>query len=124
MLGAALPRQNCDKPCSVVAVDIDHFKSYNDSFGHGAGDEVLRAVATLLTTATRAGDLVFRVGGEEFIVVLPGTTSDEALIVAERLRSSIAAHAWPRRPVTASFGVATISGPGPRANKSNVLDAA
>jgi diguanylate cyclase (GGDEF)-like protein len=124
VLGAALSQATCVKPCSVVAVDVDHFKSYNDSFGHGAGDEVLQVVATLLMTGTRSGDRVFRVGGEEFLVVLPGTTSDEALIVAERLRSSIAAHTWPSRPVTASFGVATISGPGPRADKSDVLDAA
>jgi diguanylate cyclase (GGDEF)-like protein len=124
VLGATSSQATCDEPCSVVAVDIDHFKSYNDSFGHGAGDEVLRVVATLLMSGTRAGDRVFRVGGEEFLVVLPGTTSDEALIVAERLRSSIAAHTWPARPVTASFGVATMSGPGPQADKSDVLDAA
>jgi two-component system chemotaxis response regulator CheY len=90
---------------SIVALDIDHFKSYNDTFGHAAGDEVLRVVAGVLRAGTRSGDLVVRTGGEEFVILLPGAGSNEALGTAERLRRAIEEHPWPARPVTASFGV-------------------
>src|SRR5262249_14283811 len=97
-------------PYSVVSLDIDHFKSYNDRYGHGAGDEVLRVVAGLLRTGTRARDSVIRTGGEEFVIVMPGTNSQEVSAVAERLRRSIEGYPWTVRPITASFGVATACG--------------
>ena len=92
---------------SAIMLDIDHFKSYNDSFGHPAGDEVLCHVGSILRREARAGDLVARYGGEEFALVLPGTGAAEARALAERLRLAIAAHPWAHRPVTASLGVAT-----------------
>jgi diguanylate cyclase (GGDEF)-like protein len=107
-----------------VALDIDHFKSYNDSFGHAAGDEVLRTVAGILRAGTRPTDVVARTGGEEFVVVLPAAGSNEALNAAERLRRAIAAHPWPLRPVTASFGVTVASGPKKMLGIAEVLDAA
>ena len=73
-------------PLSVVAIDIDHFKSYNDEFGHAAGDEVLRLLAATLQSNTRSSDLVARSGGEEFIVLLPGVDSGVAQKIAESLR--------------------------------------
>ena len=88
-------------------LDIDHFKQYNDTFGHPAGDEVLQVVGPTLRAILRGHDVVARYGGEEFVVLLPATDSDEALEVAERLRSAIADRPWPHRPVTASLGVAT-----------------
>lgn len=97
-------------PLSLILLDIDHFKTYNDTFGHPAGDAVLRQVGRMLRTTLRSHDVVARYGGEEFVVLLPATGADEAVEVAERLRGTIAEHAWPHRPVTASFGVAT-SGP-------------
>lgn len=95
-------------PISVVFTDIDHFKSVNDTFGHPAGDAVLRFVADILTERSRASDLVTRYGGEEFVVVLPATDVEGAARWAERTRATIAEREAPGigRPVTASFGVA------------------
>jgi len=92
---------------SLIMLDIDHFKQFNDTFGHPAGDQVLREVGSTLKTILRGHDVVARYGGEEFVVLLPATEIDEAMEVAERLRSAIAEHPWPNRKVTASLGVAT-----------------
>ncbi len=94
-------------PLSVLAIDVDHFKSYNDEFGHLAGDEVLRIVAATLRANTRSGDLVARYGGEEFIVLLPGVDAGVAEKIAEALRMAIESQDWPNRRVTASFGIGT-----------------
>ena len=91
---------------SVIMTDVDHFKSYNDSFGHPAGDDVLQRVATLLKESTRTVDCVARYGGEEFALLLPETEIDGALEVAERIRARIAAEPFPERMVTVSVGVA------------------
>ena len=92
---------------SAVMLDIDRFKSYNDSFGHPAGDEILRGVGSILQREARASDLAARCGGEEFAILLPGANSGEARSFAERLRRAIESHAWPLRSITASLGVAT-----------------
>jgi two-component system cell cycle response regulator len=94
-------------PLSLVMLDVDHFKQYNDAFGHPAGDEVLRIVAGLLLDVTREHDVVSRYGGEEFAILLPSTGSDSAVAVAERFRERIERHPWPHRAVTASLGVAS-----------------
>jgi diguanylate cyclase (GGDEF)-like protein len=99
------------QPLSLVLLDVDHFKLYNDAFGHQAGDEVLRRVADLLRTDARTHDLVARYGGEEFAVILPATDTVGACAASERLRVAIAEWPWPLRPVTASFGVATTTSP-------------
>ncbi len=93
---------------ALLAVDIDHFKLINDSAGHLAGDMVLREVAMLLLDASRAGDVVGRVGGEEFVILLPDTDVETAGVVAERLMDSIRAHTFRvARPVTISIGIAS-----------------
>ena len=97
------------EPLSVILLDVDHFKAFNDTFGHQAGDDVLRAVAATLQGSVREHDVVARYGGEEFMLVLPMTDRDACLAVAERLRAGIERHAWPLRQVAASFGVATLS---------------
>jgi diguanylate cyclase (GGDEF)-like protein len=100
-------------PLSVVLLDVDHFKGYNDTFGHPAGDEVLRGVARLLRGGLREHDLAARYGGEEFAILLPATDSAAGLALAERLRASIQSDLRARRPVTASLGVATATPPSP-----------
>jgi len=94
-------------PLSLIMLDIDHFKQFNDTFGHLAGDEVLRRVGSILSTAVRSHDVVARYGGEEFVVLLPATEAENAREVAERLRIAISSATWPQRQVTASFGIAT-----------------
>lgn len=100
-------------PLSLVALDVDHFKSFNDTFGHPAGDDVLRRVASAVRSCCRATDVPARVGGEEFAVILPGTDTAGALVLAERIRQAVEAGPWPLRPVTASLGVATLGPGGP-----------
>ena len=77
-----------NEACCLVA-DIDHFKKVNDTYGHHAGDQIIKGVAGLIEEHARQSDIAVRYGGEEFVVILPGTTEDQALKVAERLRSSV-----------------------------------
>ena len=77
----------------LLIIDIDHFKRLNDTYGHLAGDRVLVTLANIIKQSVRAGDLAFRYGGEEFLVVLPGTTSQIGHKIAERLRQKMAD--WP-----------------------------
>jgi two-component system cell cycle response regulator len=96
---------------AVLLIDVDRFKSVNDSLGHAAGDIVLREVAERVRAHIRAADVVARYGGEEFLVVMSGTGAEEAALVAERLRAAIAAAPVMAEgqavPVTASVGVAS-----------------
>jgi diguanylate cyclase (GGDEF)-like protein/PAS domain S-box-containing protein len=94
-------------PLSVVIMDVDGFKPYNDEHGHLAGDEVLRVIARILRTSVRGHDIVSRYGGEEFAILLPATDAGAGRILAERLRAAIECHHWPLRRLTASFGIAT-----------------
>ncbi|WP_309694120.1 diguanylate cyclase [Armatimonas sp.] len=96
-------------PLSVVVLDVDSFKSYNDTFGHPAGDVILRRMASALAQTARLSDTVARYGGEEFSLILPHTDSTEAMIVGERLRALLLRSEWPNRPVTASIGLATLT---------------
>lgn len=97
------------RPITLIACDIDHFKAINDQFGHHAGDLVLQHIGTLLRTNCRATDIVARIGGEEFVVVLPNTSAEEGFELAERLRRLIAETASSHAPaVTCSFGVAAL----------------
>jgi len=93
-------------PVSLILLDVDHFKQYNDTFGHPAGDDVLRTVASLLRQEVRQGDFPARYGGEEFAILLPNTDIQSARQVAERVRAAIAAYPFAHRQVTVSMGVA------------------
>lgn len=91
---------------ALLMMDVDRFKRYNDTFGHPAGDEVLRSLARLIRENIRVGDYAGRYGGEEFAILLPDTTPETAFEIAERLRSAVAEYAFPCRQVTLSIGVA------------------
>ena len=94
------------KPFSVIMADVDHFKAYNDDFGHPAGDEVLKRMGALLRDATRTMDSVARYGGEEFAILLPETSLSGAREVAERIRARVEKTTFAHRPITLSIGVA------------------
>jgi diguanylate cyclase (GGDEF)-like protein len=108
------------EPIAAIMCDLDHFKDVNDTFGHPAGDAVLRDVAYALRRELRAYDLAYRVGGEEFLVLLPGAGLQEGARVAESLRAAVAAESHGGQPVTMSFGVAATS-PGERFDPSVVI---
>jgi len=93
-------------PFAILMVDVDHFKKYNDSHGHQAGDEVLRRVGVLLKEATRDVDCAARYGGEEFVVLLTDTTLAGGTDAAQRIRRQLAHEVFPGGPVTLSIGVA------------------
>lgn len=97
-------------PLSVLMIDLDHFKTINDLYGHEAGDEALAAVAALLSDSLRASDFVGRQGGEEFVVLLPATATDGATVVAENIRSGIEQLQVPaiEHRLSTSIGVATL----------------
>ena len=106
-----------DQPCSIILIDLDHFKLINDRFGHMMGDEVLRKVAATLLTVMRKTDLVGRYGGEEFLVVLPHAGWQEAMDAAERIRVAVKDLTWtdPQVRLTVSGGVCECQGETPDA---------
>jgi two-component system cell cycle response regulator len=98
-------------PVSLAVLDVDHFKTINDRFGHGAGDQVLIRIAGLLCDQLRDSDSIIRSGGEEFLILMPGTDVNAARGCCERIRRAVGAGAWSNvadgLSVTASLGVAT-----------------
>jgi len=103
-----LARASRDKTSvSLLLVDIDKFKPYNDEYGHPAGDAALREVARILSVHARPFDLVARYGGEEFAVILPNTGVEGAVVVGERLRRAIETAPWSNRGITVSIGAST-----------------
>ncbi|MFC4455374.1 GGDEF domain-containing protein [Deinococcus sonorensis] len=108
-LASALSRaEERQEPLSVILFDLDHFKLVNDTYGHEYGDVVLQRTGAAVRDTLRRGSLVGRWGGEEFLVVVPSTTVDEARTMAERLRLSIAGISDERHAVTVSLGVAQV----------------
>ena len=108
LLEDALLRQG---PISLAILDLDHFKRVNDTLSHSVGDTVLQQVAHLLQQETNGSTVAARLGGEEFVLIMPGVGAQEAVRRCERLRLRIRAHQWEpvtgRLPVTTSIGVAT-----------------
>jgi diguanylate cyclase (GGDEF)-like protein len=93
-----------NRPLSLLLLDIDHFKSVNDRYGHDVGDQVIKAVARCCGVQTRDSDVVARIGGEEFAILLPETELADARIAAERLRRAVA-----NEPIASSAGPITIT---------------
>ena len=115
-LARDLARADRGQTClGLVMLDVDFFKKVNDTHGHQIGDEVLKAVAQIVATSLRTGDVAARYGGEEFVTVLPGSDREGATIVAERIRKKLEQAeiqtSSGKLRVTASFGVAAVSGP-------------
>ncbi len=103
----------------VIMMDLDHFKEYNDTFGHSAGDELLSALGILLKSQIRGEDIACRYGGEEFLLILPGASLEVALERAESLRQAVKEmhqHHQGLKPTTLSLGVAVY--PDPRRHRS------
>ena len=117
------------KPIAALALDVDHFKRFNDCYGHSAGDQCLRKLADVLVgSARRPGDLVARTGGEEFVVILPGARIADAVQIAETIGEALAALAIPHKAsktgsVTLSIGVASAM-PGRGSQLDELLEAA
>jgi diguanylate cyclase (GGDEF)-like protein len=102
--------QRENTPLSLILIDVDNFKSYNDTYGHPAGDDVLRSVAQVLKDIARVTDVTARYGGEEFVVIAPDTDAEGVDSLGERLRAAVECAEWPLRSITGSFGVATSGG--------------
>ncbi|MGH8260532.1 MAG: GGDEF domain-containing protein, partial [Steroidobacteraceae bacterium] len=106
--------QRSSAAISILVWDIDRFKTVNDAYGHRAGDKVLRVVGQHLAQHVRGTDFVARYGGEEFVMILVGTTADQALVAADKIRAGIARIGFHFRnkpvTVTASCGIATFRG--------------
>ena len=106
----ALARRS-GRPLSVLVIDVDYFKRINDQHGHDMGDAVLRTLARAFRMRLRESDVLARMGGEEFLALLPDTTADAAVVIAEQLRELLASTPMAHgEPVTASVGVATLRG--------------
>ncbi len=97
----------CGEEVSVILLDVDHFKRYNDTYGHIEGDELLQELASIIRDDVRDTDLATRFGGEEFAVLLPMTGAAQAAALAERLRATIEGHPFEHGPTTVSLGIAT-----------------
>jgi len=113
-------------PLTLAVLDLDHFKSINDAFGHAAGDQVLVRVAGLLLDVLRETDIVVRSGGEEFLVLMPATDAGAGRAACERIREAVEGEAWgriaPSLRVTASVGVASTQVPGDLEALVNLAD--
>src|SRR6185312_12323338 len=105
---AAAARQGHTEMC-LLMIDIDHFKNFNDEFGHLLGDEVLKIVARTLTEILKGRDVVARFGGEEFVAILPETPIEGAMKVADIIRGAIAGRELKRKDTGTSFGSITVS---------------
>ncbi|WP_042167807.1 diguanylate cyclase [Paenibacillus gorillae] len=108
LLTQLLSFRETGEPFSLLIIDIDHFKRINDTFGHPAGDAVLVHLARLLESMAREPDIIARFGGEEFVVILPGTDQDDAILTAEKYRSAIASSSCGEHTITVSIGASTV----------------
>lgn len=97
------------QPFSLIVIDIDYFKQVNDNWGHLTGDDVLESLGRILSSHARNGDVVARLGGEEFVLILPNADGPQSKKAAERLRLAIADSDWKAGNITVSIGIATVT---------------
>lgn len=105
--------ERSNRPMSLALLDLDHFKSINDNYGHPAGDAALQGAAEIISKTARGSDIACRYGGEEFAILMPETTPDQARTLCERIRETIEARHWPSHPdrkITVSIGVCGAEG--------------
>jgi len=112
------------EPFAVLALDLDHFKRVNDTFGHASGDQVLMALADIMRDSVRADDAACRVGGEEFLVLMPGASKEAARDVAERIRQAIQAHRMPGEVGHVTISIGTARWPDDGSDSATVLKCA
>ena len=116
MLTRVLNRRGCEeilselKNYSLLLIDIDHFKNINDTYGHDVGDKILETLGEVLKKSVRAGDIVCRWGGEEFLVILPDTSIKEAVKIAEKIRKKVKENSFDNVKITVSIGIAAFEG--------------
>ncbi|HDI45989.1 MAG TPA: sensor domain-containing diguanylate cyclase [Candidatus Omnitrophica bacterium] len=117
-----------NQPLSLILMDIDNFKNYNDNLGHPAGDEVIKKIAEIIKNSSRKQDIPARYGGEEFVLILPETSKEEARIIGERIRKRIVDYPFkdkeiqPQGAITVSMGIATF--PDDAENKKELIEKA
>jgi diguanylate cyclase (GGDEF)-like protein len=101
-----------DRPCTVVYLDLDNFKKINDEFGHAVGDDVLHAIGLIIKQNLRKSDIGARIGGDEFVILLPGTGTEDSIKVAKKIKDKIIEHAGREKwPLTVTMGCATFLKP-------------
>lgn len=118
--------QRHSRPVSIAIIDLDHFKSVNDTFGHPAGDAVIKGLGSLLQEHSRQSDIACRYGGEEFVLILPDTTPSDGAELCDRIRVALGELTWPRHPerqITCSIGIAGASA-GTELDAGAVMEAA
>jgi diguanylate cyclase (GGDEF)-like protein len=103
-------QESCGGKLAIALVDLDHFKSLNDEFGHAVGDSVLRRVAHLLGRGLRSSDTVSRYGGEEFLILMPGASGPAGFLILDTIRGNLEEAEWDHRAITFSAGVIECDG--------------
>ncbi|NWG71157.1 MAG: diguanylate cyclase [Parvularculaceae bacterium] len=104
-----LASQEANEPLALIMADVDHFKTFNDRWGHQTGDQVLRLVAEVMSANTKGQDILARYGGEEFALLLPGTTLENAVMLGDRIRRAIESRRLKKRRTNEDLGVVTMS---------------
>lgn len=113
--------RDVDSPIAVLVIDVDHFKDVNDRFGHNRGDAVLRELARVMRTALRSSDEIYRIGGEEFLLLASGATPDDAAAIAEHLRLTVERSRPAGVRITISIGVASRASDAPEADRDELI---
>ncbi|MEL6213012.1 MAG: GGDEF domain-containing protein [Pseudomonadota bacterium] len=114
--------QNHGDPLALILADIDHFKSFNDRWGHQTGDQVLRLVAEVMNANVKGQDLLARYGGEEFAIILPGTSLENAEMLANRIRRAVEARRLKKRRTDEDLGVITMSMGAVQASRADTVE--